>query len=101
MRSTIECCKLVDSFTGRMIVPLTREEANSMVGQGAARRRRSHTYSFVAPIHPSSSSETAPSLMVHDTMVVASGSAPTIEDFERLFGWGFRVEKPRLTPQLV
>jgi hypothetical protein len=95
----VENCTLREAFTGRLIARLTRSEGESMVREGTA-RRNGHKYTLISHPHPSNSEETAPSLMKYDTMVVASGGAPTIEEFERLVGWGFHVSRPQ-SPQLA
>ena len=97
--SRMDVAKLVDAFTGRLIVRLTTEEARSMVSEGTARRVGKHTYSHIKPVPPSDSGETPPMLDRYDMEVVASGRAPTECEFERLQGWGFRVKRPAVQPQ--
>lgn len=91
-----DICKLVDSFSGHMILRLTTEEARSMVREGTAKRIDRHKYSLIKPVAPSNSGDSPPMLDRFDMEVVASGRAPTECEFERLLGWGFRVRKPVL-----
>lgn len=91
----IENCRLVEPFTGRMIVRLTREEAQSMEREGTARRTGSHTYVHVRPIPPSDSAETPTSLVNYDMQVVAGLHVASEREIERLAGWGFDAPKRR------
>jgi hypothetical protein len=97
--SYTENCVLVDAFTGRDIVRLTRLEADSMVAAGKAvriggqRRTGRHRYRQVLPVAPSNSSESMPMLTVSDTRAVAGLCIPTVDQAERLEGWGFHVPK--------
>lgn len=94
----MENCVLVDGFTGKQICALTRQEADSMTERGTARcqrarGRKTNRYTLVAPVKPSNSSESMPMLTVSDTRAVAGLSIPTVEQAERLAGWGFQVPK--------
>lgn len=98
--SRMDCCRLEEPFSGRLIVRLTTEEARSMVCEGTARRTGKYSYSQIKPVPPSNSGETPPMLDRYDMNVVAAGQAPTECEFERLAGWGFNVSRPQL-PQMA
>lgn len=99
--SRMDCCRLEEPFSGRLIVRLTMQEALSMVDEGTARRTGRQTFSHIKPVVPSNSSESAPMLHRYDMNVVAAGVAPTECEFERLQGWGFHVKRPPLEAQLA
>lgn len=93
-----ENCVLVDAFTGRQICGLTRLEASGMEERGTAscirlRGRRTNRYRLVVPVQPSNSTETSPMLTVSDTRAVAGLNTPTVEQAERLDGWGFPLKR--------
>lgn len=94
----IENCELRAS-TGRVIAYLTRDEADSMVREGTARKIRTKNgkrhWVLVEPVRPSNSGLDAPCLKPRDTHVVVGLSKPTLEQYERLKGWGFSVPKPK------
>jgi hypothetical protein len=94
----MENCVLVDGFTGRHICALTRQEADNMAERGTARcqrarGRKTNRYHLVVPVAPSNSSESMPMLTVSDMRAVAGLCIPTVDQAERLEGWGFHVPK--------
>lgn len=89
-----ENCTLCEPISGKLITHLTRAEADSMVADGTAKRRGPHRYYMVAKVMPSGSKESSPMLRERDTSIVARLARPTIEEVERLQGWGFNVRMP-------
>jgi hypothetical protein len=99
--SRMENCVLVDGFTGKDILRLTRQEADSMVSNGKAVRIPSHgkkwtgthKYRMVVPVQPSNSEDSMAELNAGDSRVAAGLFTPTVEQAERLHGWGFHVKQ--------
>jgi hypothetical protein len=99
--SRMENCVLVDGFTGKDILRLTRQEADSMVSNGKAVRIPSHgkrwtgthKYRMVVPVTPSNSEDSMAELNAGDSRVAAGLFTPTVEQAERLHGWGFHVKQ--------
>jgi hypothetical protein len=100
----MENCVLVDPFTGKGIVRLTRQEAESMVSGGTAERTGwrgkktgTHRYRLVVPVAPSNSLESSSMLTAGDiralVAVLFRRYRISIEQAERLVGWGFRIER--------
>jgi hypothetical protein len=96
----IENCDLCDPVTGRVILRLTRSEAESMVRDGMAKKklgkRGRRKYNFIPPVMPSDSGDDSPMLRVHDMRIAAGLTrCETEAEHERMIGWGFgHVRKP-------
>ena len=66
-----------------------------MVRAGTAKRTGARRYALVQPVPPSSSKIDPCSLKSRDMHVVVGLSKPSLEEYERLKGWGFLVPKPK------
>jgi len=91
----LDNCELRAQFTDRLIDRLTRAEAESMVRAGTARKSGARRYTLIEPVPPSNSETDPCSLKPRDMSIVAGLAKPTLEEYERLTGWGFLVPKPK------
>jgi hypothetical protein len=66
-----------------------------MVRAGTAKRTGARRYTLIQPVPPSSSEIDPCSLKSRDMHVVVGLSKLTLEEYERLTGWGLLVPKPK------